>query len=169
MQDYDTDKKIIVYEDDHLTLVYDDGCPYLIIRGAKYDLTSSPYEPCLYIGNGDRLIAVHNSFDPVFAVSKFARGETVDAVTGKKYGAEDFCRMLEFVVTALGFDTDISYAEGAVAVRKMIEIGATSPENAVLLNELGVRVISDRFSHSKKLRHRVMYTDDGRAYVRIRE
>lgn len=90
-------------------------------------------------------------------------------VTGKIYGPQDFCRMLEFAVTVLGFDTDISYVEGAAAVRRMIEIGATGPEKAVHLRELGLRVISDCFSHSKKLSHRVMYTGDGRVYVRIKK
>ena len=50
---------------------------------------------------------------------------------------------------------------------KLKESGATSPETAIDVTSLGVRSISDRFSHSKRRKERVMYTEEGKVYVRI--
>lgn len=168
MHDPDTNRELTVYKDEHFALLLDDGICYFMIGSIRYTLSCHPYEPCLFITGEDRKIAVHNSFNPAVAAEMFAEGGTVVSVTGKTYWPLDFCRMLEFAVTVIGCDTDISYVEGAAAVKRMIEIGATEPEKAVHLKELGLGVISNCFSHSKKLRHRVMYTADGRVYVRIK-
>ena len=56
-----------------------------------------------------------------------------------------------------------------MAIEKMKELGATSPERAVGMDELGVKTISDIFSHSKKLAERVMRTENGKVYVQIKK
>ena len=65
-------------------------------------------------------------------------------------------------------DTDIGYLEGAMAVARMKELDITSPEKAVEVQSLGLRKISERFSHSRKLDERVMYTAQGKVYLKIR-
>jgi hypothetical protein len=96
----------------------------------------------------------------------FAKGKTVTSISGKVYDVKAFCVTTEYAASYL-YDTDISYVEGALAVKKLKESGATSPETAIDVTSLGVRSISDRFSHSKKRKERVMYTEEGKVYVRI--
>ena len=162
-----TDKEIIVYQDERYTLGQKDTSPYLTADGKTYMLSCHPYEPCTYIRDGERLVAViHNAFDPLDVMEAFAKGKTVTSISGKVYDAKAFCVMIEYAARYL-YDTDISYVEGALAVKKLKELGATSPETAVPVTSLGVRSISDRFSHSKKRKERVMYTEEGKVYVRI--
>ena len=159
---------MIVYMDDKYALIQERGKVCFIIEGRLYRLSCHPYEPCTYINIGNGIfICIHNAFDPLSVVETFARGKTVTSLSGKVYDGKEFCEMLDFMVDHFT-DTDISYLEGAIAVNKMKEIGAISPESAVEVEKLGVRKISDNFSHSRKLDERVMYTPDGKAYLRIK-
>lgn len=167
MESY-TNKDIPVYQDERYTLGQKDNCPYLTVEGKTYQLSCHPYGPCMYIKDGDRLVStIHNAFDPENVLEAFAKGNFISSISGKAYDAKAFCLMIEFAAGHL-YDTDISYVEGALAVEKLKGMGATSPDTAVDINALGVRNISDRFSHSKKLTERVMYTENGKAYVRIK-
>ncbi len=151
-----TDKDIIVYQDERYMLGQTDTSPYLTADGKTYLLSFHPYEPCTYIRDGERLVAViHNAFNPLDVMEAFAKGKTVTSISGKVYDAKAFCVMIEFAASYL-YDTDISYVEGALAVKTAIDV-----------TSLGVRSISDRFSHSKKRKERVMYTEEGKVYVRI--
>ena len=164
---HDIQVDVVAYRDDHYVLGQKSGKPILSVDGKIYLLSCHPYEPCTYIKDNGVLVAViHNAFDPIVVLKAFAKGNTVDSISGKVYEPKEFCEMLAFVANNL-YDTDISYVEGAMAVEKLKTMGATSPETAVDVKDLGVRAISDRFSHSKKLTERVMYTEDGKVYVRI--
>ena len=110
---------------------------------------------------------IHNAFDPDHVIDAFAKGENVGSITGKSYNAKEFCRMIEYAVDDL-YDTDIAYVEGAIAVEKLKFLGATSPERAVDLKTLDVNSINERFSHSKKLDACVMYTENGKVYLKIK-
>ena len=160
---------IEVYRDDRYVLGLQDGIPYLVADEKHYELSCHPYEPCTYIKEGGVPVAViHNAFDPDAVLKAFSCGKTVEAITGKQYTPKEFCVMLAFAAERL-FDTDIGYVEGAIAVEKLKVLGAISPETAVYCADIGVRTISDRFSHSKKLTERVMYTEDGKVYLRIKK
>ena len=160
---------VVVYSDDRYVLGQKDGEPYFVADGKMYSLSCHPYEPCTCIKNGGVLVAViHNAFDPSAVLKAFAKGKTVDSISSKVYEAKEFCEMLAFAANNL-YDTDISYVEGAMAVERLKAMGAVTPETAVDVRELGVRKISDRFSHSKKLDGRVMYTEEGMVYVRIKK
>ena len=162
-----TDKDIIVYQDERYTLGQKDTSPYFTADGKTYLLSCHPYEPCMYIRDRERLVAViHNAFNPLDLMEAFAKGKTVTSISGKVYDVKAFCVTIEYAASYL-YDTDISYVEGALAVKKLKESGATSPETAIDVTSLGVRSISDRFSHSKKRKERVMYTEEGKVYVRI--
>lgn len=160
---------MIVYQDEQYTLSQNGSAPLFTTGGRTYSLSCNPHEPCMYIESPDSAaIYIHNAFDPDYALNSFANGKTVTSITGKVYTALDFCEALEYAVqNCLG--TDIGYIEGALSVRRLIELGAQTPETAVSLKYIGVKSISDRFSHSKKLTERVMYTDEGKAYVRIKK
>lgn len=158
----------VIYRDERFLLSVRDGALYLTADGCEYELSCHPYEPCTYVKSAAGTVAVHNAFEVSSAMEIFARGETIHAVTGKDYDAKAFCELLAHAAT-LGADTDVGYVEGALAVEKLIALGATAPETAVRLQSVGVRRISDAFSHSKKLQKRVLYTDDGRAYVQVKQ
>lgn len=163
-----TDKNRVVYQDERYTLGIKDRVPYLIVGERTFTLSCQPFEPCMYIqSEGELLNIIHNSFDPEWVVNCFAEGDTFTSITGREYTPRDFCELIDFASTSC-YDTDISYVEGAIAVRKLKELGAVCPEKAVDIGTLGFRTISDRFSRSKKLTERVMYTDDGRVFVKIR-
>ena len=159
----------VVYRDDSYVLGEKDGKPFFAVNGKIYSLSCHPYEPCTYIKNdGVSVAVIHNAFDPFDVLKAFAKGTAVDSISGKVYEAKEFCEMLAFVINKL-YDTDISYVEGAMAVEKLKEMNATDPETAVDVKDLGVRVISDRFSPSRKLTERVMYRPDGKVYLRIKK
>ncbi len=158
-----------VFKDADYELGAEGGEVYLTARGRRYGLSCQPQEPCTYIScDGKPYAVIHNGFDPAIAVRAFASGRTVSSASGKEYGAEEFCGTIAFAAENCP-DADVSYVEGALAVRRLIAMGATCPEKAVDAAALGLRRISDRFSRSKKLKERVMYTGDGKVYVRIKE
>ena len=109
---------------------------------------------------------MHNAFT-VEDIRALAKGGTIAAVTGSEYDVGRLCRLLAFAAKNCP-DCDIGYAEGAVALEGLKALGALSPETAVRPEAVGVRKISDAFSHSKKRRERVMVTEEGKVYVRIK-
>lgn len=86
-----TDKDIIVYQDERYTLGQKDTSPYFTADGKTYMLSCHPYEPCTYIRDGERLVAViHNAFDPLDAMKAFAKGKTVTSISGKSMMQKPF-------------------------------------------------------------------------------
>ena len=93
----DPDAAGIVYRDEDYILGRENKLPYLIADGARYDLTCSPYEPCLYVTDADGdMTAVHNSFDPDTVLWAFDRGKHITSITGREYDVRDFCKMVVF-------------------------------------------------------------------------
>lgn len=87
----------LVYKDDEYELGQMDGIPCLVAGGRRFKLTCHPYEPCLYITDeAGRMTIVHNSFDPSVVLELVHEGRTLRSITGRCYGARDFCRMVEF-------------------------------------------------------------------------
>ena len=107
---WDIHRDVEVYRDGRYALGQKDGRAYLTAAGKRYLLSGHPYEPCLYITDETGgLTAVHNAFDPFQALEAFYAGRTVVSVTGREYGAADFCRMAEYA--AGKGDIGISVAE----------------------------------------------------------
>ena len=131
-----------------------------------YELTSHPYEPCLYLRERGSLAAVlHNGFGTEDVCRAARQGETLRSVTGNEFGVGRLCRLLAFAASR-GLEADVGYAEGKLALEDLKARGAFSPETAVKPEELGLRRIDERLTRSKKLTERVMHTEDGRVYVR---
>ncbi len=160
--------KTVLYREEGLALTEEEGELFLQVGGESCRLSCHPYEPCTYIYRGGELLsAVHNAFTTEEIRSLVERGGTVHAVTGSEYNIGRLCRLLAFAAEHCP-DCDIGYAEGAVALEALKALGALSPETAVRPEAVGVRKISDAFSHSKRRKERVMYTEEGKVYVRIK-
>lgn len=157
-----------IYRDEKYILCYENKIPYFYIKEEKYELSSHPYEPCTYIKRDGLCISIHNAFDIDYAFHVFQNKKTIISITGKEYSQKDFCTMLEYSLEG-SQDTDISFVEGQIDIDKLISLGAINIENAIDLKTIGIRQISDRFHHSKKLEKRVMYTDDGKVYIKIKK
>lgn len=114
---WDVHKDAVVYRDGFYTLGQQNGLPYLIANGKRLTLTCHPYEPCLYITeeNGCKT-AVHNAFDPFDVLKAFDKGITVTSITGREYGALDFCRMVEYAAGMT--DIGINDAEAVLGFDK---------------------------------------------------
>ena len=156
-----------LYEEEGLALTEKDGELFLHVGEESYLLACHPYEPCTRLYRGESLCAaIHNAFTAE-EIRALAKGGTARAVTGSEYDVGRLCRLLAFAVKNCP-DCDISYAEGAVALEGLKALGALSPETAVNPSAVGVQRISDAFSHSKKRKERVMITEEGKVYVRIK-
>ena len=132
-----------------------------------YQISSHPYEPCTYLlRNGNIDAVIHNAFDESSIRRAAETKGAIRAITGAEYDADRLCRFLAFAAKHCP-NHDISYVEGKMAIEKLKKLGATSPKTAVNMSELGVRTISDAFSHSKKMTERVRQIPSGKVYVRI--
>ncbi len=116
----DTGKTAVVYSDGVYTLGQQDGEAYLIAKGERYSLTCHPYEPCLYITDRSGFkTAVHNAFDPGAVLEIFSEGGMLSSITGRTYGARDFCRIVEYAA-GMG-DVGIDDAERVLGGRRTEE------------------------------------------------
>ncbi len=158
-----------LYREGDLALTEEDGELILHAGGNACRLASHPYEPCTYLYRGDSLLAaVHNAFTLEEIRALAEQGGTVRAVTGSEYDLGRLCHLLAFAAEHCP-DCGLGYAEGAIALEDLKALGALSPETAVKPEAVGVRKISGAFSHSKKRKERVMVTEEGKVYVRIKE
>ena len=96
-----------VYRDNDYTLFLEDGTPYLSAGGRRFLLSCHPYEPCLHITDENgAMTLVHNSFDPYGLLEVFREGRTVTSITGRRYSARDFCRLVEYAAGKGEMDID---------------------------------------------------------------
>ncbi|MBQ7647166.1 MAG: hypothetical protein IJS94_07855 [Clostridia bacterium] len=101
------EENTVVFQSEYYILGLEDGLAYIIVKGNKYKLTCHPYEPCLYITDKDgRMTAVHNSFDPLYVMDPFGKGQPVTSITGLEYDAKDFCRMIEYALGTVDIQID---------------------------------------------------------------
>ena len=158
----------VLYSVEDIALMDVEGELCLRDGGNLYQIHSHPYEPCTYlVREGNIAATIHNAFESSTIRRVAEERKPTRAVTGAEYDADRICRLLAFAARRCP-DHDVSYVEGKMAIEKMKEIGATSPERAVRMDELGVRTISNAFSHSKKLAERVVRIENGKVYVQIK-
>ena len=158
----------ILYDEDDTVLVKNGNDLYFIAGDDMYMIGSNGYEPCTYlIRDGKVCIFIHNAFTEREILMAAEQGSTLTSITGNKYDIGRVCRLLAYAAANLS-DASIDYVEGKLAIEKMKELGAFSPETAVSCSSLGIRMISSCFSHSKRLNERVMTTDDGKVYLKIK-
>ena len=134
-----------------------------------YKLSSSPYEPCLYLDNkGTNWTTIHYSFS-VDMIRRMARDKvTYESVTGSVYDVKRVCRFMAYAANNCA-DTEIGLVEGMIAIEDLKGLGAYSPETAIFIESVGLRTISESVMHSKKNKERIVETKDGRFFVKIKE
>ena len=121
------EKDCTVFSNERYVLGQKNGLPYITVNGEEYKLTCHPYEPCLYITDKDgRLTAVHNAFDPSSVLESFSEGKTVTSITGTRYDALDFCRMVEYA--AGKYDLQIDDAEKVFGPRENTHEKKATPD-----------------------------------------
>ena len=87
----------IVYRDDDYTLFREGGSPCLMAGGRRFLLGCHPYEPCLHITEEDgTMTLIHNAFNPYDLLDVIREGRCFSSITGRRYSARDFCRLVEF-------------------------------------------------------------------------
>ncbi|MCR5458055.1 MAG: hypothetical protein K6F14_08255 [Clostridiales bacterium] len=135
-------KTIVVYQDEQYTLGQENELPYLIANGMKYTLTCHPFEPCLYITDEDNFTtAVHNAFDPFYVLEAFSKGENITSITGRKYKAKDFCKMVDNA--AYMGDVQIDIAEKVLSRQDKKKISEKSEQKEKTYNRDAVPFTPD--------------------------
>jgi|GEM_PF-2250403 len=157
----------VFFDEDGIVLAQAGKDLYLYDGTLVYKIGSHGYEPCTYLmREGGVSTAIHNAFNESEILSLAKRGGVIRTVTGTEYDMERLCRFLAF---ASAFsDCGIDYVEGKMAIEKLKELGATSPEKAVPIQMTGINYIPSALSRSKKLKERIMETEDGKVFVRIK-
>lgn len=88
-----------------------DATLYYTYKGCRYRLASQPYEPCLYIIDGERIVCtLHNAFNTSELIGAFSEGKTVRAIDGRIYDERTFCRLLASAVDSGRSDMDVTFA-----------------------------------------------------------
>lgn len=87
------------------------GDVYFSYNGQNYKLESQPYEPCLYIQDGDRIICtLHTAFTTRELIAAFTKGESLKAIDWKDYDEAAFCRVLSAALDSGRDQLDYTFA-----------------------------------------------------------
>ena len=85
-------------------------------KGREYDLSFHPYEPCLYLYEGERLVLVlHNAFTTEALIAAFAEGRALDGMDGILYDEEIMSLSLAAALDSGRGDMDLTYAAKRLA------------------------------------------------------
>lgn len=77
----------------------------------NYRLFSHPYEPCLYIYDGDNCVCtLHTAFNTEELVAAFSAGKSVKAIDWKDYDETAFCKILTATLDSKRAQLDFTYA-----------------------------------------------------------
>ena len=157
----------LLYHKDGLCLAEADGKLVLCVGNIAYTITSSPQEPCTYLQKAGCLIAaIHNAFNASEIIGLAETGKKLHTISGNYYDLGSICQMLAYACEKVT-DCSIDYLEGLVAMEKMKKMGATSPETAVYVSNLGIKQFSACFTHSKKWRKVLCQTPNGKYYLKL--
>ena len=128
-----------------------------------YEITSHPYEPCLYLKDpGGWTVVVHNSYEAEWIASLSGTYRTLRSITGNAYDLEGLCRLM-LLAGREGEDTDISDLEALDVMERLSERGAVSESTAIHPRDLGLsnlRILYDVL-HAREL----CQLPDGRCYI----
>ena len=84
-------------------------------KGETYQLSSHPYEPCLYLWkDGVCVCTLHNAYNPEDLVRAFTAGKTITTNYSKDFDKEfdetGFCRVLSAALDSGQDNMDLFYA-----------------------------------------------------------
>ena len=80
-------------------------------KGIQYELAYHPYEPCLYLMNGDEYaITLHNAFTTEEIMKVFSTCGSLRAIDGTFYDEKGFCKVLATAIDRKFENVDFTYA-----------------------------------------------------------
>ncbi len=91
-------------------LKYEDDKLYFCVDNKTYELTSQPYEPCLYINKDKKIFKIiHNAFaiDEIKAI--FKKGDSLKAMNGKAYSEKEFCNIVDNFIRSDRYEADFTF------------------------------------------------------------
>ena len=82
-----------------------------LYKGVQYELAYHPYEPCLYLMNGDEYaITLHTAFRTEKIRKVFEEGGSLRAIDGTFYDEKEFCKVLATAIDGHYENVDFTYA-----------------------------------------------------------
>lgn len=101
------EKGVFTVSGDKLTFTY---------KGISYDVSFYPYEPCIYLYEGEKLVLVlHNAFTTHALIDAFAEGRALDGMDGILYDEDIMSQTLAAVLDSGRGDMDLTYAAKQLA------------------------------------------------------
>ena len=142
----------IIYQSNLITLYHHLDSLFFIYNNTTYQLTSHPFEPCLYVSQEEKIVRmIHNAFT-IEEMMDVARGEyQITSVTGKKYDIESICEVLSGALELDSYETDLSYLEANFLKKQK------QNDEAVLQTNIS---ISDQNAVDSQLLHITELTED---------
>ncbi len=102
----------VLFKSNEITIYYHEGHLAFKYNGSIYELTSNPYEPCLYIQHDDKIIRIiHNSFNVDEIIDSARNGNAISSITGRNYDISAICDVLSRTLESDIYETDLSFIE----------------------------------------------------------
>ena len=100
-----------VMDSEYGTLEFAGADVWYTYGGVRYRMTCHPYEPCLYLRNGEEyVVTLHNAFTTDELLEVFSAGGTLRAIDSTVYDEEAFCRVLATAIEKGLWNVDFTYA-----------------------------------------------------------
>ena len=144
------ENKRILYSDNRYMLFEKDKNLYLKTESGIFSLTSTPYEPCLYITDETgKTSIVHNAFTADEIIYFALNNLNFKSITGFEYDIKDFCKMAEYaskegdisIDTAEKVFADRDKNKTAAAIEK--QDGETGASDSIFICPDGVSLIEN--------------------------
>ena len=92
-------------------LIMEDTAVWFVYHGEKYFISCHPYEPCLYLKQGDKYaLTLHNAFTQEEIIKVFRVGQRLRAIDGTTYDETEFCKVLAGALDHGRVNVDFTYA-----------------------------------------------------------
>ena len=89
----------------------DGSVMYYNYKDRRYTLTSQPYEPLIYVKDGETLTCIlHMAFNTEELVDAFSEGKTVKSVDWVDHDEKTFCKILATALDSKRSELDYTYA-----------------------------------------------------------
>ena len=107
----------VLYEYNNAQIIKRNNELIFIMNDNEYYISSSPYEPCLYLSFNNKIVTViHNSFNTSEIEFLAKNNKKINSITGRKYDIKMLCELLSIAVNYNIYDTDISYLESKLSI-----------------------------------------------------
>lgn len=154
-----------LYRDGGTALYVRDGSVFFTDSGRRYRLSSSPYEPCLYmdrVPDGGQTV-IHNAFSVAELTDAAQAGKKITLISGNSYDVPVICSLLAAASELAPGEYGADYIECLRFMKILAASGAVSADTAADLALCGLanHRIMDRMIHSKYVRR----TEDERYFL----